>query len=239
MRYFILLFCLAAAPSVNANVSIQLNKELYQFEHNPRLVEVLAKVATEKQWYWPAAALYRLDSSLAEQQRNNIIEKLKLIRLSLSEQHAARVTYLIEQIKLWQFADRVNVPIDFDAAQMNVNNNPRFENGSYRLDLILRPTTAQVIGLTTQSLSVDLTEAQCAHQYIHQLVPNLANKDFAYLIQPNGVSIKIGIAYWNTNCVDIMPGSQIFLPLPESQFFHENRLLNEQIVALAKNRIVL
>jgi len=237
MRYFILLFYLAAAPSVNANVSIQLNKELYQFEHNPRLVEVLAKVATEKHWYWPAAALYRLDSSLAEQQRNNIIEKLKLLRLSLSEQHAARVTYLIKQIKQWQLADRVDVAIDFDAAQMNANNNPRFENGSYRLDLIMRPTTAQVMGLTTQSLSLDLTEAQCAHQYIHKLVPNLANKDFVYLIQPNGASKKIGIAYWNSNCVHIMPGSQIFLPLPELQFFNENRLLNEQIVALAKNRI--
>jgi hypothetical protein len=239
MRCFIFLFCLAVALSVKANVSIQLNNQLQQFEHNPRLAEVLAKVATDKQWYWPAAALYRLDSSQTEQQRYNIIEKLKLLRLSLSEQHGAQVTYLIEQIKLWQLADRVNVAIDFDGAQMNANNNPRFENGSYRLDLILRPTAAQVIGLTTQSLSVDLTEAQCAHQYIHQLVPYLANKDFVYLIQPNGISKKIGIAYWNANCVDIMPGSQIFLPLAESQFFHENRLLNEQIVALAKNRIFL
>jgi len=237
MRCFILLFCLAIALSVKANVSIQLNNQLQLFEHNPRLAEVLTKVATEQQWYWPAAALYHLDSSQAEQQRNKIIEQLK--RLRLSELHSAQMTSLIEQIKQWQLADRVDVVIDFDAAQMNANNNPRFDNGSYRLDLILRPTTAQVIGLTTQSLSIDLTEAQCAHQYIHKLVPNLANKDFVYLIQPNGVSKKIGIAYWNTNCVDIMPGSQIFLPLPESLFFQDKQLLNEQIVALAKNRIIL
>jgi hypothetical protein len=239
MRFFILLFLLTAALSADAKVSIKINDELHQFDHNPRLAEVLVKVAAEKQWYWPAASLYRLDSSKAEQQRNKIIEQLTLMHKSLSGKNSAKMTHLIEQIKQWKLGDRVDMAIDYDAAQMNADNNPRFENGEYRLDLILRPLAAEIIGLTTQSLSIDLTNPQCAHQHIQQLNPNLANKDFAYLIQPNGLSKKFGIAYWNKGCVDIMPGSQIYLPLSESLFFYENQLLNEQIVALAKNRIVL
>jgi hypothetical protein len=35
-----------------------------------------------------------------------------------------------------------------------------------------------------------------------------------------------------------MPGSQVYIPLAESQFFKENTELNEQVIALAKNRIL-
>ncbi|WP_157884309.1 capsule biosynthesis GfcC family protein [Paraglaciecola hydrolytica] len=234
----LILYFLASTFSASAKVSIQVNNEFYSFANNPRLVEVLAKVTENQQWYWPASALYRLESLLVEKQRREIINRLAYIQLSLSQEDATKVNGLIGQINQWNLAERVNIKIDYDAAQMNANNNPRFENGSYRLDLITRPKSASVFGLISATFSIDLSNKQCAHQHIRALSEDLINHDYAYLIQPDGTTKKIGIAYWNTECVDVMPGSQIYLPLPESQFFQDNSLLNEQIVMLAKNRIV-
>jgi hypothetical protein len=239
MRSLIFFYLLTSACIAQAKVNVQLNQELLDFAGNPRLVKVLAKVSADEQWFWPATTLYRLDSSQAEKQRSEIVAKLEFLHSSLGHEPAKQVTYLIEQIKQWTLADRIVIAIDYDAAQMNNNNNLRFENGNYRLDLKLRPTTASIFGVTIQDLTFNLTNNQCAYDYIHQYATQLANIDFAYIIQPNGTSQKIGIAYWNKGCVELMPGSQIYLPLPESQFFKKNRLLNEQIVALAKNRIVL
>jgi hypothetical protein len=33
----------------------------YTFTHEPRLVEVLASIVNDKNWYWSTAALYRAD----------------------------------------------------------------------------------------------------------------------------------------------------------------------------------
>ncbi|WP_340678576.1 capsule biosynthesis GfcC family protein [Paraglaciecola sp.] len=237
MRCSIFLYLLLTVFCVQAKVSVQINQEVFNFSENPRLVGVLAQVAVGKQWYWPASALYRLNSSRAENQRDQIIKKLESIQLSLSSADSSHVSYLIEQIKQWSIADRIPIPIDYDAAQMNANNNPQFENGEYRLELRLRPQTASIFGLTSQALTINLANNQCAHSYIQQFSSSLASNDFAYIIQPDGVSKKIGIAYWNQGCTELMPGSQIYIPLPESQFFIENSMLNAQIVALAKNRI--
>jgi hypothetical protein len=239
MRHLIFFYLLFTTFSGQANVSVEINNQTYHFAQNPRLAEVLAKVAGDRHWYWPASALYRLDPSRVERQRNEVIDQLKFMQLSLSGNHAAQITYLVEQIKHWTLAERIEVAIDYDAAQMDANKNPRFENGEYRLVLKLRPSSAYVIGLEDHALSIDLSKQQCAHTHIQQLTTDLANKDIAYIIQANGISQKVGLAYWNKGCLEIMPGSQIFLPLLESQFFNENRLLNEKIVALVKNRIVL
>ena len=239
MRCSIFLYLLLTVFCAQAKVSVQINQEIFNFPENPRLVEVLFPALAGKQWYWPASALYRLNSSRAENQRNQIIKKLESIQLSLNSENSIQVTYLIEQIKQWSLADRIDIPIDYDAAQLDSNSNPRFENGEYRLELKLRPTTANIFGLNKQTVIIDLSNSSCAHSSIQQLVAELVNKDFAYIIQPNGVTKKIGIAYWNKGCTELMPGSQIYLPLPESQFSKKNRLLNEQIVALAKNRINL
>tara|TARA_R110000868_G_scaffold344007_1_gene604980 strand:+ start:1297 stop:2016 length:720 start_codon:yes stop_codon:yes gene_type:complete len=239
MRYLIVFYLLSTAFFAQAKVSIQVNHEMFYFAENPRLVDILSEVTGDNPWFWPASRLYRLNSSEAEQQRNDIVSELKFISISANKELIEQIHTLINEIQQWPLADRVDIIIDYDAAQMNANNNPRFENGDYLLELSLRPTATRIFGLSLPSLPVNMSDDQCAHHYIQNKNIKLANYDSAYIIQANGQTKKIGIAYWNQKCVELMPGSEIYLPLPESQFSEKYRTLNQKIAMLAKNRIVL
>lgn len=232
-------YCFILFSSISsAQVSIQINQHKFDFTASPRLAEVLSPIAYQDNWYWPAARLFRSDTHEALALRNSVIAKLKFLQLSLNNDSAVLVDELIQQINSWQLADRILINLDYDRAQTNPQLNPQFEQGQYKLDLVTRPTSFTVFGLVRQPVVIDLTDNMCAHHYINSAFSQLENKDFVYLISADGRIDKIGIAYWNAGCVDIMPGSQIYLPFNESQFFSENRELNRQIVELALNRIM-
>lgn len=198
---------------------------------------MLSQVAYDKNWYWPASRLFRLDSSHAELMRSDILSKLKFMQVSLEGEEEQQVKRLIQQISGWKLADRIFTELDYDKAQLLASHNQRFEHGDYFIQLFERRNTINLFGLVEQSTD-KMENSQCGHEVIHQLVPTPINKDFAYIIQPDGVIKKIGIAYWNATCVDIMPESDIFMPFTESQFSTENSALNKQIIDLAKNRIM-
>jgi len=221
-----------------ANVSVDINQKNFNFNSQPRLSEVISNVAHEADWYWPAAKLYKLDTQDAPHLRDEIVTKLKLLQLSLSEERSIKISDLIEQINSWQLADRILIRLDYDLVQTNAQFDPLFDTGSYRLDLLERPRLINFFGLIEQASSAKLNTNQCIADYIHEQFSVLLNKDYIYVVQPNGHTFKAGIAYWNASCVEIMPGSQIYIPLDESQFSAENRELNKKIVKLALNRIL-
>lgn len=226
------------SPACFADVSITINQQSFEYDYTPRLNEVLASVAYEQNWYWPASKLYQLDSTRTLTLRNDVVAKLKFMALSLDGQFAQRVQALIQQIRSWQLADRVLVNIDYDKAQLDPLSNPQFDNGQYQLNLVTRPDNVGVFGLAEDTPSISLSPKTCAHEYVNATFSSLENKDFVYIIAADGQISKVGIAYWNASCVDIMPGSQVFLPFPESQFFSDNTELNNQIIKLALNRIM-
>jgi hypothetical protein len=221
-----------------ANVTIDINQQRFDFTTLPRLNEVLSKVADDQNWYWPAANLFRLDTKKAIKLRSTLVAKLKFMQLSASDEQAERLKSLIEQINNWQLADRIQIQLDYDLVQTNLQFNPRFNEGNYRLELVERPNSFHIVGLIEQATNGQLQPEQCLGDYIHAHFSSLDNQDYVFIIQPDGHSYKFGIAYWNASCNDIMPGSQVYIPLAESQFFKENTELNEQVIALAKNRIL-
>lgn len=222
----------------SADINININQQNFTFAEPPRLDQVLHNIAYADNWYWPAAKLFRLNTSNAITLRNDVLTKLKFMQLSASDENAVLVGDLIKQIKNWQLADRVIINLDYDRAQTNPQLNPQFEQGQYQIDLVTRPNFFNVFGLVSQTLNISMKKDTCAHEYIAANLPELQNKDSVYLISADGQIDKIGIAYWNAACVDIMPGSQIFVPFDESQFFSDNQDLNNQIARLALNRIM-
>ena len=229
--FFFSHFCFSEA-------SITINHRDFVFTNQPRLSEVLSKVADEKDWYWPTSRLFRVNSNEANKLREMTISNLQFAQLTASQNDAANFTKLISQIQNWHLADRILIKIDFDLAQVDPRYNPRFEDGSYRLDLSTRSPYLTIFGLTDLPRVIKTNKKQCSSELVSELFLQQENKDYIYIVQPDGLSLKVGIAYWNAECVDIMPGSQIFLPLPESQFSIENTELNRQIIQLAKNRIL-
>jgi hypothetical protein len=239
LKRCVIFICFAALSHFShAEVSVTINYQKFDYLHQPRLNEVLSKVAYEKNWYWPASRLFRLDTNKANNLRKAIIEKLMSVQSTSNDNDGTQISLLLGQIKSWHLSDRISIKLDYDLAQLNPEFNPQFDNGNYRLDLSTLSPYITIFGLTESPRVIKKTTKQCANEYIASLFPQLENLDYIYIIQPNAVVIKTGIAYWNATCVDIMPDSQIYLPLPESQFFSENQELNLQIIELAKNRVL-
>jgi hypothetical protein len=226
------------APSiVQAEVTVVINSEEFVFSDNPRLTEVLTPVAQKRHWYWPGSALFRLDGVRAVQQRREVLASLTVIEQETNVALANNIQHLKLQIQTWQLADRIEQTIDFDLARLDPNFNPRFEDGSYLLILKERPKTIEVFGLTENPTTLRLEHGTCLAKQLHKTYSDLQNKDLIYITQADSTVINYGIAYWNKSCVDVMPGSQIFLPFAESQFSESNRKLNYTIASLAKNRV--
>ena len=70
-----------------------------------------------------------------------------------------------------------------------------------------------------------------------QIRSDLANRDYLILIQADGRTIKTPIAYWNKDHQEAMPGSQLFIPFSQSLLQPEFAIINQQIMALALNRL--
>jgi hypothetical protein len=79
----------------------------------------------------------------------------------------------------------------------------------------------------------------CADQYLtgKQLKP-LADKDYLYVVQPNGEITKVGKAYWNYQCRTLMPGAQLFVPISEKDVFSQVSKVNKLVAELSLNRIM-
>ena len=238
MRYVFSCFALLYACLCTAQVSVDINQQKFVYQMQPRLADVLRPVAYEQPWYWPAARLYRLNTNKVSELRSEIINKLKFIQADADKNEATLVAALIEQITSWRLAERILINLDYELAQTKMERNPRFDNGEYKLELLTRPTDFMMFGAFKEPLTIPLNGEQCLHEYVHQAIAELQNKDYVYLIKPNGEDEKIAVAYWNAGCVDVTPGSQIFLPFDESQFFGDMAKLNAQIIELTKHRLM-
>lgn len=224
-----------------AGVTVRVDQQTYEFDHEPRLVEVLASMANKQNWYWPSAVLF--------QENNNELEttrKLLLNNLSALSQYyktdKPKLAQSIEQLKTtiasWRLAKRLPVTVDYDLARIVAASNPQFPHGKYILELNERKNTVQLFGAVHQTIRITHQSNSDTSQYISdQLRTELANKDYVMLIQADGRKLKVPVAYWNKKHQEVMPGSQLFVPFNESLFKPEFKLINQQIVSLALNRL--
>ena len=222
----------------NAAVSVEINNSIYTFENNPRLAEALAPVALQQSWYWPASTLSRLNSSRPEQQRQAVIQQLEALQgkagPALQQQFAA----LQSQISSWQLAERILIPIDYDLARAKAPFNPRFEPGSYKLQLVARPEQVQFWGAVLRPIAVAHSGATAIAAYLPAVEHSaFADKSVVYLIQPNGSIAEVGVAGWNQQHTEAMPGAEVFIPFATGWFSKDINKLNQDLLALALHRV--
>lgn len=237
---FFLLSNLTIAKAMAA-VTVLVDKEEFSFEHQPRLVEVLASIANEQNWYWPSAVLFDVDNGQLEATRQLLLESLSnIIKTHKKDEPklAQSIEHLRATIASWRLAKRLPLKIDYDLARIMSAANPRLPDGKYILEVSERKNTVQLFG------AVDKTD-QLAHlgyadisKYINGVMTSdLADKDYVFIIQADGRKIQAPVAYWNKKHNEVMPGSQLFVPFEESLFQPQYRLINQQIMLLALNRL--
>ncbi|MEP4892434.1 MAG: capsule biosynthesis GfcC family protein [Aliiglaciecola sp.] len=231
------LLSLGFSSYVHSQVEVTVDNKVLSFVENPRLSQVLEPIDLKPNWYWRSAQLFKLDSDLAENNKRNLIDQL--ISVSQSNDSTA-LTPLISQIESWQLAQRIDIHIDYDLARFVLRYNPLFEDGKYELKLTKRQSSLFIFGAVSQPQTLAYENNQCIETIVAKIDKlEIADANFVYAIQPDGVIRKLPIAYWNQECQQVMPGSQLYIPLAEFQWFSENTQLNQLVAELAVNRIVI
>lgn len=241
-RKFILSAVLmVASTSIYADVSVQINNQQFHYIEAPRLANILEPVSADKRWYWPAAALYRLDSQKPEQMRENTLLSLQQLlgRWQEKPERKATVLRLIRELENWQLAERVLVTVDYDLARVKPEFNPQLDNGRYLLRLKTRPDAVYAYGMITFPQRLAHQGATPAYEYLHGLTFSAgADSKKLYVIQSDGRVEFVDNSYWNRQHLEIMPGGQLFIPFADEWFSSLAENINQQIAELARHRVM-
>lgn len=108
------------------------------------------------------------------------------------------------------------VKLDPDLVEISQRDNYPLENGD-RLDYPTRPTSVRIDGAVQRPCTLPQRGLQDVHVYMASCPSsNLADKDKAYLIEPDGSVLTLGIALWNRSAPTSMaPGSILFIPFDD------------------------
>lgn len=238
-RILFLLFLVSVSASVSAEVRIDINNQVFRYKEPVRLSQVLAPVAANQQWYWPASRFYDLSVDL-EAQRAEVISLIDALTVELApkDERAIGLRALRQQIENWKLAKRVKVAVNYDVARLDISHNPELQDGAYKLSLTTRPNVVHIGGLVKMPGAYKYRAMASGFQYT-QAVPlrGDAEPDFVYVIAPDGNIRQLETAYWNRDYASIMPGSQIIVPVFSYLLTPSLSELNEKVAALAVNRV--
>ncbi|HBN90366.1 capsule biosynthesis GfcC family protein [Rheinheimera aquimaris] len=231
---------LAAFP-VSAAITVDINGQTVQFDANPRLAEVLAPVALQQSWYWPAAALYKKNGDTAEQQRLQVLQMVN----ALKQHYAADMDLLnalqsVErQVGSWTLAERIVMPVDYDLARILPQHNPRLTDGHYLLQLTKRPQNIYVFGAVDYADAIVHRGAATVAEYISAAkLASAADTEQISIVQPDGTIQSAGTEYWNQTHTEAMPGAQLFIPFKTALFNSQLDELNKRLPELAIHRVL-
>lgn len=218
-------------------VQVHLNDHIRRYTYSPKLSDVLAPVALQRDWFWPASALYKQQDQAAEQERNEVLAQLKLLTADGNgalSQALSRTSYFISS---WSLATRLNVAIDYDLVRIRPQQNLGFDDGHYMLKLYPRPQNIEFWGAVDQVVSMPHSGVKTVAAYLPALNRSAyADMSYVLIIQPDGEIKRAGVESWNAQHIELMPGSSVFIPFASS-LFQDLTPLNEAIARLARHRV--
>jgi hypothetical protein len=244
MKYLttsLLLLSFIFSLSVSAKVTVIINTTAYEFEQPIRLSNVLSIVENNGEWYWPTSAVYDLTDSTAEREKEAVLSHLRKLLGAYSDNVDMRNTLesLYTQISNWTVATRKVMPVSYNRARLIFADNPMFKEGRYLIRLSGRPNVVHFSGVVAKPGAYE-HKSNTSLFTLHSGVKSTPNADnsFVYVVAPGGTISKRGIAYWNIDFTQLMPGSHIVAPLSTGLFDSTLDTLNARIAALAVHRIL-
>lgn len=237
------IFCLFIIPFIAlANVEIEYEGNLIRYDSNPRLSAVLHRLVKSTEFYWHSASLYSLDDNSAIKLKTEVLDLLSEIK---TETGAATDKMLAlqaieNQIYSWKVATRLNLELDYDLIRIRKELNPRLESGRYVLNLPFRVFTIKVFGAVEKPVEIAHQRMTHVKEYLSkQEIQYLqyADREFVYIVHPNGQVKKVSIGLHNPEHVEIPPGGSIYIPVRELPFSDKNERLNDMVAMLAGSRL--
>jgi hypothetical protein len=229
------------ANAQDNTVSVRVNKQTYQFDRPIRLSSVLSIVAENGDWYWPTAAAFDLTDTRAENEKNAILEDIRdlMSRFDRDSDTYQALQNLYEQVASWTVSTRIDMPVSYNRARLFHEDNPMFQPGKYWVRLNGRPNVVHFSGAVTKPGAYKHQSDTSVYTAVHTVKKAVdADRSFVYVITPAGDVEEKGIAYWNIDAVQLMPGSQVYVPISPELFSNKLKVLNKRVAALAVHRVL-
>ncbi|CAI8975365.1 capsule biosynthesis GfcC family protein [Pseudomonas sp. IT-P4] len=221
-----------AAVTVTGDVA---NPGAVELPAGGRLLDVISVAQPNVESYWLAAVLLR--KSLVEQQTRlkagvlfdlDVLQRMAMLFDRPSR--AALAVRLAEQVRRMPVTGRQVAVLDPVAVEVGFARNIRLDDGD-RLIYPLRVDEVEVLGAVAESCRLPYQALQEARDYLRGCTPLAdADADYLWLIQPNGVTRRVGIAHWNRESGQIpAAGSKILVPVKNDDLDPPIPELNQQL----------
>ena len=200
-----------------------------------RLLDVISVAQPNAESYWLAGVLLR--QSLVEQQtrlKAGVLFDLDVLQRMAAlfdrPSRAALAVRLAEQVRRMPVTGRQVAVLDPVAVEVGFARNIRLDDGD-RLIYPLRVDEVEVLGAVAEPCRLPYQALQEARDYLQGCTPLVdADADYLWLIQPNGVTRRVGIAHWNRESGQIpAAGSKILVPVKNDDLDPPIPELNQQL----------
>ena len=208
-----------------------------------RLLDVINEAVPNAEGYWLAGVLLR-QSLLEEQTRlkAGVLFDLDVLqRMALLFDMPSRVALaqrLAEQVRQMPVTGRQIADLDPVAVEVGFARNIRLDDGD-RLIYPKRIDEVEVLGAVAEPCHLPYQPLQEAREYLQGCsILSDAEADYLWLIQPNGVSRRVGIAHWNRESGHIpVAGSKILVPVKNDDLDPPLPELNQQLAELIATQL--
>jgi hypothetical protein len=230
-----LLFIAGACHATVAVTGDVANPGAVELPAGGRLLDVISVAQPNAESYWLAGVLLR--QSLVEQQTRlkvgvlfdlDVLQRMAVLFDRPSR--AALAVRLAEQVRRMPVTGRQVAVLDPVAVEVGFARNIRLDDGD-RLIYPLRVDEVEVLGAVAESCRLPYQALQEARDYLQGCTPLVdADADYLWLIQPNGVTRRVGIAHWNRESGQIpAAGSKILVPVKSDDLDPPIPELNQQL----------
>ncbi|MFJ2285899.1 capsule biosynthesis GfcC family protein [Pseudomonas iridis] len=208
-----------------------------------RLLDVINEAVPNAEGYWLAGVLLR-QSLLEEQTRlkAGVLFDLDVLqRMALLFDMPSRVALaqrLTEQVRQMPVTGRQIADLDPVAVEVGFARNIRLDDGD-RLIYPKRIDEVEVLGAVAEPCHLPYQPLQEAREYLQGCsILSDAEADYLWLIQPNGVTRRVGIAHWNRESGHIpVAGSKILVPVKNDDIDPPLPELNQQLAELIATQL--
>ncbi|WP_222832418.1 capsule biosynthesis GfcC family protein [Pseudomonas sp. SC3(2021)] len=200
-----------------------------------RLLDVIGEAVPNAEGYWLAGGLLR--QSLIEEQTRlkvGVLFDLDVLqRMAVLFDRPSRVALarrLAEDVRQMPVTGRQIADLDPVALEVGFARNIRLDDGD-RLIYPKRVDEVQVLGAVAEPCHLPYQPLQEAREYLQGCaILDDAEADYLWLIQPNGVSRRVGIAHWNRESGQFpVAGSKILVPVKNDDLDPPLPELNQQL----------
>lgn len=229
-----------AAVTVTGDVA---NPGPVELPKGGRLLDVINEAVPNAEGYWLAGVLLR-QSLLEEQTRlkAGVLFDLDVLqRMALLYDMPSRVALaqrLTEQVRQMPVTGRQIADLDPVAVEVGFARNIRLDDGD-RLIYPKRIDEVEVLGAVAEPCHLPYQPLQEAREYLQGCsILSDAEADYLWLIQPNGVTRRVGIAHWNRESGHIpVAGSKILVPVKNDDLDPPLPEMNQQLAELIATQL--